>query len=165
MYEFSSQLIAPIKAYANSLTAPWRRIALRDIELSNGYTVRKGTRVLVSSVHMQDSQYYENADQFDSHRFLRMRDSPETAKQAHLVSTSEQHLGFGHGQHACPGRFFAANEIKIALCHLLLKYDWKLPEGHDPRNKAIGMTLVLDPHGKLLIRRRKEEIDIDALES
>lgn len=26
-----------------------------------------------------------------------------------------------HGQRSCPGRFFATNEIKYALCHLLLK--------------------------------------------
>lgn len=51
----------------------------------------------------------------------------------------------------------------IALCHLLLKYDWKLPEGHDPGALAIGMSLLNDPSGKLLMRRREEEIDLDAL--
>lgn len=112
---------------------------------------------------MQDSQYYDEPDKFDGYRFLRMRETPGKDKMVHLVSTSEQHIGFGHGQHSCPGRFFAANEIKIALCHLLLKYDWKLPEGHDPKILAIGMSLMLDPTAKLLIKRRKEEIDLDAL--
>ncbi|KAK2059529.1 cytochrome P450 [Colletotrichum caudatum] len=53
--------------------------------------------------------------------------------QAQLVSRSPQHLGFGHGPHACPGRFFAANEITVALAHLLMKYDWKLA----PRPQAL----------------------------
>lgn len=43
-----------------------------------------------------------------------------------LVTTSPDHLALGHGEHACPGRFFAAIEIKILLCHLLLKYEWEL---------------------------------------
>ncbi|KAH8768417.1 cytochrome P450 [Diaporthe sp. PMI_573] len=145
------------------LLAPWRRRALKDIKLSSGYVIPKGTRILVGSTHMQDSEYYEEPEKFDGYRFLRMRENPGKDKMAHLVSTSEQHLGFGHGQHACPGRFFAANEIKIALCHLLLKYEWKLPEGHDPSILSIGMSLVPEPSGKLLVRRRKEEIDLDAL--
>ncbi|KXJ90272.1 hypothetical protein Micbo1qcDRAFT_164807 [Microdochium bolleyi] len=32
-------------------------------------------------------------------------------------------MGFSHGSHACPGRFFAANQLKIALSHIALHYD------------------------------------------
>lgn len=112
---------------------------------------------------MHDSQYYDELEKSDGYWFLHMRETLGKDKMAHLVSTSEPHLGFGHGLHSCPGWFFAANEIKIALCHLLLNYDWKLPEGHDPSILAFGMSLIPDPSGKLLIRRRKEEIDLDAL--
>lgn len=112
---------------------------------------------------MQDAAYYDNPLEFDGHRFIRMRQIPGEDKNAHLVSTSEKHIGFGHGQHACPGRFFAANEVKIALCHLLLKYDWKLPPSHDPKIVAAGMFLGLEPHGRLSVRRRVEEIDLDSL--
>ena len=34
-----------------------------------------------------------------------------------------------HGKHACPGRFFAANEIKILLVYALMNYDIKIPDG------------------------------------
>lgn len=92
--------------------------------------------------------------------------STEEERSAHFVSTSEKHFGFGHGSHACPGRFFAANEVKIALAHLLLKYDWKLPEGaDDPQPSSFSMIFVADPNAVLLIRRRKEEIDLDSLET
>ncbi|KAJ1325847.1 tenellin biosynthesis cytochrome P450 monooxygenase [Microdochium nivale] len=40
-----------------------------------------------------------------------------------LVSTSDKFMGFSHGSHACPGRFFAANQLKIALAHIALHYD------------------------------------------
>ncbi|KAI8211232.1 Cytochrome P450 monooxygenase [Colletotrichum sp. SAR 10_76] len=110
-----------------------------------------------------------DADKFDGYRFLRLREAAEgekdeDSKTAHLVSTSSRHLGFGHGIHACPGRFFAANEIKIALCHILLKYDWKLPDGFQPKATTFGMSIIPDPATKFLIRRRKEELDLDSLE-
>ncbi|TEA17775.1 Cytochrome P450 monooxygenase eqxH [Colletotrichum sidae] len=145
------------------LLSTWRRKALDDIELSNGFRIRKGQRLISTNTHMWDEEYYENPGQFDGYRFLRMR-STEEEKHAHLVSTSVKHPAFGHGQHACPGRFFAANEIKIALAHLLLKYDWKLPEGSNPQNFPCGMTLLPDPTVKMLIRRREEELDLDALD-
>ncbi|KAL2286223.1 hypothetical protein FJTKL_07028 [Diaporthe vaccinii] len=59
-------------------------------------------------------------------------------------------MGFGHGAHACPGRFFAANEVKIALAHLLMKYDWRLPEGHDPQDINVGSGVVVNPELRLL---------------
>ena len=34
-------------------------------------------------------------------------------------------LGFSFGKHACPGRYFAASEIKTALHYLFLRYDIK----------------------------------------
>ncbi|OLN97796.1 Dihydromonacolin L monooxygenase LovA 3 [Colletotrichum chlorophyti] len=145
------------------LLSTWRRRAKQDVKLSNGFVIRKGQKVIVTNAHMWDEEFYENPLEYDGYRFLRMR-STEEEKHAHLVSTSAKHPGFGHGQHACPGRFFAANEIKIALAHLLLKYDWKLPEGSDPKAMPYGMTFLPDPTARLLIRRRKEELDLDSLE-
>lgn len=73
-------------------------------------------------------------------------------------------MGFGHGQHSCPGRFFAANEIKVALCHLLMKYDWKLSEGCKPEVQRKGLVLNTDPKTKIMVRRREQvELDIDEL--
>ncbi|KAF9873265.1 cytochrome P450 [Colletotrichum karsti] len=145
------------------LLSTWRRLATDDIELSNGFVVKKGQRVIVTNTHMWDGEWYENPETYDGYRFLNMRNTEEE-KHAHLVSTSAKHPAFGHGQHACPGRFFASNEIKIALAHLLLKYDWKLADGSNPQPVPFGMALLPDPRAKLLIRRRKEEIDLDSLE-
>ncbi|EXJ92197.1 hypothetical protein A1O3_00747 [Capronia epimyces CBS 606.96] len=45
--------------------------------------------------------------------------------KAHLqfIATSPTYLGFGHGRHSCPGRFFAANELKLLVAYLLTRYD------------------------------------------
>jgi cytochrome P450 len=36
---------------------------------------------------------------------------------------SDHFLAWGHGRHACPGRFFAAHLMKIMLAHVLVNYD------------------------------------------
>lgn len=112
---------------------------------------------------MWDAEFYENPLTYDGYRFLNMRSTDEE-KLAHLVSTSAKHPAFGHGAHACPGRFFAANEVKIALAHLLLKYEWKLPEGSNFKPMPYGMSFLPDPTATLLIRRRKEELDLESLD-
>ncbi|CCF33809.1 trichothecene C-8 hydroxylase [Colletotrichum higginsianum] len=160
-----SQRLKPV------LLGIWRRQALADVELSDGYVIKKGQKVIGDSTHMWSSDYYTDAQKFDGYRFMRLREATggedSDSKTAHLVSTSSKHLGFGHGLHSCPGRFFAANEVKIALCHLLLKYDWKLSEDAKPDSNwtVFGMTIIPDPSIKLMVRRRQEEIDIDSLES
>lgn len=140
-----------------------RRSALSDVKLSNDFVIRKGQKIIVDTTNMWSSSFYEDPARFDPYRFMRWRDDPEKENIAHLVSTSTLHLGFGHGAHACPGRFFAANEVKIALAHLLMKYDWRLPEGHDPQDINVGSGVVVNPELRLLVRRRQEELDLDSL--
>ncbi|KAM0352543.1 hypothetical protein ACHAPU_002212 [Fusarium lateritium] len=154
-----SQRVRPIGLGA------FRRQAMADVTLPNGDVIKKGTKIASSTMHMLDSDHYKDATKFDGHRFLKMRETPGQDKHAHLVSTSADHLGFGHGLHACPGRFFAANEVKIALCHLLLKYDWKLEDGAVPEVQHIGFKLFRDPSTKLVVRRRSEELDLDSVEA
>ncbi|GIZ49122.1 hypothetical protein CKM354_001216100 [Cercospora kikuchii] len=141
-----------------------RRLATQRIVLPGGIVIRMGERVAIDAVNMVSPELYSHPEEYDIFRFLRMREDPKTANKAHLVSTSPDHLTFGHGIHACPGRFFAANETKIALCHLLLKYDWKLADGASLAPvHTVGVMTTLDPANKLLYRRRKEEVELDHL--
>lgn len=94
-----------------------------------------------------------------------MREQPNAEHKAQLVSTLPEHMAFGYGKYACPGRFFAANEIKLALCQLLLKYDWKMVPGTTVGSFNMGFMAQVDRTSKLLYRRRKEEIDLDSLEA
>ncbi|KAL1852804.1 hypothetical protein Daus18300_012048 [Diaporthe australafricana] len=145
-----------------SLLGMMRR-ATKDLTLSNGLAIPKGERVWVDTIHMSSEATWKNSAEFDPYRFVNLRGT-DKEHIAHLVSTSAEHVGFGHGQHSCPGRFFAANELKIMLCHIILKYDWKLPEGQNPNASHWGLSLVPNQELRILIKRREaEELDLVSL--
>lgn len=71
------------------------------------------------------------------------------------MSVTKENMSFGFGRHACPGRFFAANEIKLILARLLLDYDLRMPPGVDEpyRNLAIGVVNGTDTTKEIHLRR------------
>ncbi|RDW68967.1 cytochrome P450 [Aspergillus mulundensis] len=141
--------------------ATMHRLAGESIKLSDGTVIPKNSNLMVSGQRMWDESIYPSPEKFDPYRFLRLRETPGKETSAQLVSPSPEHMGFGFGKHACPGRFFAANEIKIALCHMLLKYDFRLTEQwKNPRPIARGMGLSAEPRAEMEIRRRTEEINL-----
>ncbi|CAL5871344.1 uncharacterized protein PFLUO_LOCUS5594 [Penicillium psychrofluorescens] len=152
-----SQRLKPI-----SITS-MRRLASDNIQLSDGTKILKDSYLLVANERMWNSEFYENPDTFDAHRFLNLRKVPGHETSAQLVSPSPEHMAFGLGKHACPGRFFAANEAKIALCHILLKYDLKAAAGPAPQIRRYGLSMNADPLAQVMIRRRKEEIVLDKI--
>ncbi|KAL4744546.1 hypothetical protein BDW72DRAFT_208931 [Aspergillus terricola var. indicus] len=122
-----------------------RRLATNDVTLSDGTFLSKGTLLSVSCENHWNPQIYSDPETYDPYRFFQLRKEPE-------------HMGFGFGKQACAGRFFAANVVKIALCHILLKYDFRLKEGYTPKNMVYSTILSADPHAEIEVRRRKEEI-------
>ncbi|KAE8373091.1 cytochrome P450 [Aspergillus bertholletiae] len=153
-----SQRINPVSI------ASLNRVATEEIELSDGIRIPKGARTVMSTHVMRDEAIYPNAMVYDGFRFYNKRQVPGSEHRHQFVTTSADHLGFGHGVHACPGRFFANNEIKILLAHLLMKYDWKFAD-HVERPKSIlhGIEILCNPTVKLLYKSRQPEIDLSAL--
>ncbi|KAL4928017.1 cytochrome P450 [Aspergillus undulatus] len=137
------------------------RKVMRRLTLSDGTTLPRGARLMVAG-NLRDPAIYPNPDTFDPSRFLKLREGDSKNSAHQYVSTSAEMFAFGHGRHACPGRFLASSELKIALAHMILKYDWKLDESDTaPRffeNETAHMT---NPMLKLMLRRRKEEINLD----
>ncbi|KAJ3578198.1 hypothetical protein NPX13_g2371 [Xylaria arbuscula] len=141
-----------------------RRQVQADITLPDGTLVKKGSRIHIDTHRMVDPTVYENPEEWQGNRFYDLRSQPGKEHLAQLVTTSIDHIGFGHGKHACPGRFFAATELKIALCHLLMKYDWKLAPGTPTSTVHQGFAQRVNPATKVLCRRRASmEIDIDSI--
>ncbi|KAF9447789.1 cytochrome P450 [Macrolepiota fuliginosa MF-IS2] len=54
-------------------------------------------------------------------------DPPFVPVSSTLPATSPTFLAWGHGKHACPGRFFAAFVMKLMLAHLVLEFDFRVP--------------------------------------
>ncbi|RYP45086.1 hypothetical protein DL768_008517 [Monosporascus sp. mg162] len=153
-----SQRLKPISL------AAMRRRAVKDIKLSTGLVLKKGTRTIVDIYRMRDPEVYDNPDEWDGYRFLKLRALPGKDNMAQLVATHRDHLAFGHGIYACPGRSFAANEIKVALCHILMKYDWILAPGTDTQPMVIGASNSSSPTAKILIKKREKiELDVDSV--
>ncbi|KAL1713773.1 cytochrome P450 [Schizophyllum commune] len=122
---------------------------------SNGVTIPKGTYVSASmhAAHM-NPDVYPNPEVFDGFRFARLREKEPTKYQ--VASTDFDYLHFGHGHHACPGRIFAANELKAMLAHLVLHYDVQLEGGSriKPENEWTDEFACANTKAKVMFRKR-----------
>ncbi|KAJ7870478.1 cytochrome P450 [Mycena olivaceomarginata] len=71
-----------------------------------------------------------------------------------MVAPDVKYLSFGLGRHACPGRFFAVNELKLMLAHILENYDVKLEGPTRPPTEWFGTMAGANQTAKVLFRRR-----------
>ncbi|KAF9486888.1 cytochrome P450 [Pleurotus eryngii] len=132
-----------------------RRVAKpAGFTFSDGTHLPQGTFLACAawSVH-HEANIYPNPMEFDGFRFSNMRED-EAATKHQIVNTTTEHLAFGHGRHACPGRFFAANELKAMLAHVVLNYDVRL-EGDLPGNRWFGYAAVPNKDARVMFRKRK----------
>jgi cytochrome P450 len=131
----------------------------RAITLSDGTTVPANFHLVVTGVY-RDPSVYANPDKFDPYRFFNESPEPGKLNSWSYSALSAKHMGFGFGRHACPGRFFAADEMKAALCQFLMKYDFKIIDGKEQRLIPYETNESVDPLCKILIRRIKEDTTI-----
>ncbi|KAI1787506.1 cytochrome P450 [Ganoderma leucocontextum] len=139
-----------------SLIALPRKVT-RDITLNDGTFVPKGT-VLAAAARPahHDEANYVNADVFDPFRFAKMREREGESAKHQFVKTSVDLVSFGHGRHACPGRFFAASVLKAMLAYIILNYDLKLAgDGKRPANLCFSGQIIPSPTGQVLFRKRQ----------
>ncbi|KAK3071451.1 hypothetical protein LTR53_008591 [Teratosphaeriaceae sp. CCFEE 6253] len=122
------------------------RCARSDFRFKDGTVIPRGYIVSGNVLALHKMLTPEDW-QFDGFRFSRLGE--EGKKQPLFVSTSPDYLNFGHGKHACPGRFFASAEMKLIFANLLQRYDMKLIPGTTPMRLYIGPTKI--PETKLNI--------------
>ncbi|KAJ7124104.1 cytochrome P450 [Mycena crocata] len=142
-------------------------VAKEGFRFSDGTVLPYGTFVSAASRPMHyDTANYADATVFDGFRFARERveqkNDPDPSKdifKRHMVSTAADHLAFGAGKHACPGRFFAATELKAMLAHLVIHYDIRAEvEGVRPAERNPGPSSVASPSATGRVRFRKRQM-------
>ncbi|KAK2756649.1 hypothetical protein FQN54_005094 [Arachnomyces sp. PD_36] len=131
-------------------------------KVTTPFTMADGTHLPVGALVAVDTYHnvfkhstLENPEVFDGFRFERLRNAQSDSK-FQAVSTGSDHLVFGLGTQACPGRFFAIHEAKVLMARFLKYYDFKLsdnPPGH-PMREAAGVLTVVDPSAKFWFKKR-----------
>ncbi|KAI1367948.1 cytochrome P450 [Xylaria arbuscula] len=143
----------------------FNRIVREPLQLTDGTKLPVGTHFSIASdAVLHDADYLPGGgdpETFDGFRYARLREKAENANKYQFAMTEDSSLHFGHGKFACPGRFFASNEIKMILGHLLVRYEFKYPEGQGrPQNLNADENLYPDPVARVLIRRRKSDEEV-----
>nr|BAD94562.1 cytochrome P450 [Phanerodontia chrysosporium]BAL05132.1 cytochrome P450 [Phanerodontia chrysosporium] len=139
-----------------------KRKALKPLTLSDGTFIPKGTVLVTPTVatHFDDDNY-KNPTVFDPFRYYREKERDMSAVKHQFVTTSPDYVSFGHGKHACPGRFFAANELKAMMAYVVVNYDVKFEkEGVRPENIYAAMGISPDPNARVLFRKRESIVSV-----
>lgn len=140
------------------LSTTSHREVVQGFTFSNGQYIPRGATIeLPSRAVYHDPKNFPGEDEFDGFRFYKLRQSGAARDHARnqFVTSNEQNLMFGYGRHACPGRFFAANEIKMLLARLIMTFDMKNEDGSTQRypNIEVGALIAPDTKRNLLFKR------------
>jgi cytochrome P450 len=138
------------------------RVADEEIHLSDGTVIPKGAALTIPNTILYDEKFYENPNVFNGRRFYDMRQRAGEETKHQFVTTGDDYLPFGHGKHACPGRFFASNEIKILFAHMLLQYDFKFPADQGrPPIVSHGLDGGTNRDARILYKSRTPEVSLN----
>ena len=132
-----------------------KRVVREPITLSDGLVLPKDTYISVVTIsHLQDE--ISPPGEFDGFRYYKKTQASRN-DQYQYSSTDSEHIHFGHGRYACPGRFVASTEMKIILSRILLTYDMKFPRGQGrPGNMTVLELSFQDPAGRIMLKQRGE---------
>ncbi|KAJ7860750.1 cytochrome P450 [Mycena leptocephala] len=142
----------------NTSVAMIRKVVAKDgFRFSDGTVLPNGSFVCAAS-----RAIHYDASEFDGFRFARERaehaathDLSQDVFKHQMISTAADFLPFGTGKHACPGRFFAATELKAMLAHMVINYDLKAEvEGVRPPDDIFGLAFAPNARAKVWFRKR-----------
>jgi cytochrome P450 len=145
------------RMYPLSIAGVHRMTTHKGITLADGTYIPPRTHLHapMEAIH-HDPKVFSDPEVFDPYRFYNKRQTTESAGKHQFVTAGPDVLGFGYGKHACPGRFFAANEIKLILISLLQQFDIEQKD-KGPRYPHIvsGDSIRVDMSRQLMFKRIK----------
>ncbi|PBK82180.1 cytochrome P450, partial [Armillaria gallica] len=103
------------------------RVARKDFVFSDTTVVPAGSHIAVAALctHL-DEENYEDPLEFKPWRFSERRKQEGESIRHQMATLSLDFVFFGHGRSACPGRFFAVNELKALMSYVLMNFDVKM---------------------------------------
>ncbi|KAL2862198.1 cytochrome P450 [Aspergillus lucknowensis] len=115
------------------ITATNRMVAApAGVTTPSGLHVPRGTMLCAPAYGvLHDAEIYPEPEEFRAFRFAEKREAIgdeqgqgyiSRARQA-WTTTSPEYPAFGHGRHACLGRFFASTLLKLILAYVLENYE------------------------------------------
>lgn len=131
----------------------------QPFKLSSGFTIPAHTTIgIPTHAITMDESLYPSPEVFDPFRFSKLREEqPEMDGRAQYVSSNPESLSFGYGRHACPGRHFAAQEIKAIMAYLLQNFDMRFSSDQSrPGSLRVETQFLPDPVATVEFRRRKQ---------
>jgi cytochrome P450 len=167
MHKIDSALRESLRVRSFLSVGMVRKVMAKDgTTTSEGVHLPYGSYVAVPAygIHNDENNYTDPAV-YDALRFVKQRDLIDAAEKRGdddylrkanfaMVSTSSEYQPFGHGRHACPGRFFAANELKLLLAYVVLNYDIE-PLAERPTGRWIGNAILPPMKATIKVRRRQ----------
>lgn len=139
------------------------RKTLKPYTFSDGTHIPEGTFLYAGASEMHfDPVHYPEGEHFDGFRFANLRQQQggdrynKEGSRYQLATATSDYLAWGYGRNACPGRFFAALELKLMLAHLVANYDVKFSgvEGR-PSDFCIGANCFPHLSAKVMFKKRE----------
>ncbi|KAL6416303.1 putative cytochrome P450 [Ilyonectria robusta] len=142
-----------------------RKVMVEGYKTPSGYSLPKGTIIsFLGQAAQTDADSIDDPLKFDPFRFSRLRDEAASKNEppppVSFVATGPKYLSFGHGKHACPGRFLIDFELKMIIAYVLGHYDIEFPSNYNnqrPANYWVAEAVFPPKGARLMIKRRPTE--------
>lgn len=114
------------------------------------YTFADGTHVPAGAL-VGTACWAADGERFEAGRF-----GGRAGPGEQLGATAPDFLAWGYGRAACPGRFFAAAQMKLMLAHVVLNYDVRTSDDgkSDTGEYCIGVERFPDAMPVMFRKRR-----------
>ncbi|KAJ3571229.1 hypothetical protein NP233_g3894 [Leucocoprinus birnbaumii] len=152
LYKLDSFIHEAVRYSSLSAISMMRKVCdPNGFKFSNGVVLPYGSSLSVISDAMHhDAAFYPDPNTFDGFRFYNLgkpdldagNENEFHVKHA-FASLSTHWVLWGLGKHACPGRFFAAHELKATVAYILLNYDIGLEGNRRPDNQWIAHAIFV----------------------
>ncbi|KAJ2977704.1 hypothetical protein NUW58_g7729 [Xylaria curta] len=137
-----------------------QRVAMEPLTLKDGTYIPKGSRICwASQNHLNDPLVTSDPEKFDPMRsYIKRHSSPDEINKHLAGQTSPDNMSFGYGKLACPGRYYAVNQVKLLVTRLITQYDFKFPDNVKSRPQNLGADefLFTDPRVKVMLKLRQD---------